>query len=158
MLGPSAKHHKYKPGDIVVFKNISWEHEDLGGFYSDHLHVVTKAQPLAHYYEIEETQCPHSNRKSWGSDGSDIRLAKAEEISKKSRLPKTIYCTARNPEGYVVFNNNKDHEGLFRIVHYTANNSLLIADKQGNEIEVEIFDIREATEEEMELELMGSEA
>lgn len=158
MLEPLPMHHKFKAGDIVVFKNISWEHEDLGGFYSDHLHVVTKAQPQTHYYEIEETQCPHSNRKSWGSDGSDIRLATAEEIAQKTRLPKTIYCSAQNPNGYVVFNNNKDHDGLFHIIHYTVNNSLLIADEQGNEIEVEILDIREATEDEIELELIGAEA
>lgn len=158
MLEPIPMHHRFNIGDIVVFKNISWEHEDSGGFYSDHLHVIIKAQPDAHYYEIEETRCPHSNRKSWGSDGSDIRLATAEEIAKCSRLPKTIYCSAQNPEGYVVFNNKPGHDELFHIVHYTANNSLLIADEQGNEIEVEIFDIHEATEEEIESRLMMADA
>lgn len=149
-LKPLIANHKYSVGDIVVFRNISWEHEDLGGFFSDNLYVVTKAQPHAHYYEIEETFSPNKGHISWGTDGSDIRPATTKEIAANSRLPKTIYCTAQNPKGYVTLNREGEAR-LFKIIHYTTNNSLLIADSQGNELEVEIFDITEATPEEIKL-------
>lgn len=139
--------HAFKKGDLVVFKDITWEDGDNEGFYSDHLHEVTKVHRAYNYLEIRETKCRHSNRRSWGSDGTDIRKASSEEIRARSRLPKTISFTAHNPKGCVVFKSGRND--VLNIKHYTKGNSLLLVDKTGNEITVEIFDIREANTEEM---------
>lgn len=137
----------YKKGDIVVFKDITWESEGNEGFYSDHLHEVTRASKANNYLEIKETQCKHSNRRTWGSDGTDIRKATAEELIARSRLPKTISFTAHNPDGCVVFKSGRSD--VLKIKHYLNGNSLLLTDAAGSEITVEIFDIVEATADEI---------
>ena len=141
--------HAYKKGDIVVFNNITWNEGEHSGFYADHLHEVIKVHRGNNYLEIKETKCRHSNRRSWGSNGTDIRKAEPEEILARSRLPKTISYTAHNPEGKVVFLNGRND--VLSIKHYIKDNSLLLVDKNGLEIVVEIFDIREATVDEMSL-------
>lgn len=134
MLHPSHNFHK---GQLVVFKNICVD----GVLYSDYLHEVTKVLRCANYLEIKETKCWHSNRKRMGSYGLDIRPATHEEIIARSRLPKTICSSKDNPKGQVVLKSGR--ADIFQIVHYTLNNSLLIRSENGEEIELEIFDIRE---------------
>lgn len=135
--------HAYKKGDLVVFKHIVWTNNDDSGFYSDYLHEVTKVHRRNDYLEIRETKCWHCNRRVWGSDGSDIRPANQDEIIARSRLPKIISGCAKNPHSEVVFHIGRSD--ILRIEHYTDKNSLLLKDKDGLEIEVEIFDIREAS-------------
>lgn len=134
--------HAFKKGQLVVFKNITWESGEHCGFYSDHLHEVYKVHRASNYLEIRETRCAHCNRKSWGSDGTDIRIASHDEIRARHRLPKTISYCNENPDAEVVFLTGRSD--VLKVVHYIINNSLLLRDKDGNEIETEIFDIREA--------------
>lgn len=138
--------HAYKKGDLVVFKDICWDDGDYEGMYSDYLHEVVKVHRASNYLEIRETKCCHSNRRSWGSDGTDIRKANDDEIRARSRLPKTISYTSSNPDGAVVM--NEGSTDLFHIKHYVKGNTLLIVGPNKEEILVEIFDIREASPEE----------
>jgi hypothetical protein len=141
--------HAFNVGQIVVFKHISWQLDDLSGFYSDHLHVITHANRESNYLEIEETKCAHSNHRTYGTDGTDIRLASSDELRARHRLPKTISFTSENPHGEVVFIHGRND--VLKIVHYTNENRLLLIDKENKEIEVEIFDIREARLEERDM-------
>lgn len=143
---PVLSSHKYKKGDIVVFKDITWESGGHGGFYADHLLEVTKVHRGNNYLEIRETMCAHSNRRVWGSDGADIRHATYEERKARSRLPKTISRTCENPKAEVVFYQGRND--VLRIEHYTSGNSLLLVDSKGSQFVVEIFDIREAVRQE----------
>lgn len=138
--------HAFKKGQLVVFKNITWESENHSGFYSDYLHEIVKVHRASNYLEIRETKCQHVNRKSWGSDGTDIRLANDDEIRARHRLPKTISYTKENPDGEVVFLAGRND--VLKIVHYVVDNTLLLIDKQGNTVETEIFEIREADPDE----------
>lgn len=129
--------HQFYKGQLVVFKNICYQ----ACFYPDHLHEVVKVLRKHNHLEIKETKCWHHNRRRWGSDGSDIRPATQEEISARSRLPKTIHLSRDNPQGLLRMKHGRTD--IFSLKHYTTENNLLIKAEDGELIEVNIYDVLE---------------
>lgn len=68
--------HQYRKGAYVVYRDACL----------DSLFEVKKVIRWADYLEIRETKCRHSNRKAYGSNGSDIRHATPEEIKAGRRM------------------------------------------------------------------------
>lgn len=136
----------FKKGDIVVFRVIVGGSPECTFFNADHLLEVVKVHRSTNHLEIRETMCWHHNRKSWGSNGADIRHATPDEICAKSRLPKKIRFSDENPLGAVVFHSGRDD--VLKIKHYTMGNSLELIDAGGKVVTVDITEIRSATPEE----------
>lgn len=129
---------KFKLDAIVVYKDIC----HANGFFGENLFQVKEVQAYGDgtfYYEVEETLCKHSNRKRWGSDGSDIRHAFPEEIEARCRLPKVICCSKK-----VEFVNKLMNKDIWDIVHYEKPNYVIIKNEFGYLRFVDIIDIQES--------------
>lgn len=137
----------FNKGDIVVYRFIVGGSPGCTFFNADHLYEVVKVHRSTNYLEIRETMCWHHNRKSWGSNGVDIRHATPDEIRAKSRLPKKISFDNENPLGAAVFHFGRDD--ILKVKHYTIGNSLELLDADNKVVTVDISEIRVATPEEI---------